>query len=1115
MNNWQHFFNNPVDLSEHLKKPYFRFDNRDKEITAISFDEKANLIWSGDSYGCISSYDPTFQLYTRYRGHIGGNSVKDILSHRDGILSISEDSLHFANRRGVTKLNLTSIDIAAFSELNTMCYSPHSLKNNIYCGGDNTNWGIASIDLNRGCLDSLLNYSSKVKLMCSNNKVLSIGRQTGTVDLLDPTSNRTIKSFNAHSASISAMDLRDNTLVTVGKSKRFYNLYADPFVNVYDLRTMRQLPPVSFSKGTTMGSGGADFVQLHPLLPTVMIVASSSGSFDFIDLSNPTLRTQYVHPCQSIKKLCLSPNGDVLGILEADNHLDTWRRSSNNMGMFTNTPEMLAYPDYFNDITSDGPISVDDETYPLSSVGMPYYLDKLLSAWPPVVFKSEGTIPQLTGKSPLPSSGKLKSNLAVISSQNEKLSTQEFPLLRYDRTKYGMRNAIPDYVCLRDIRKQITSGLETSDIQTYTSINKYEVPPAYSRLPLTSGRFGTDNFDFTPFNNTEYSGLDPDVDNHYTNAIIRLYRFIPEMFNFVVGCLKDENFETTLLTDLGYLFDMMERSHGKICSSSNFQASLKSLTDKRQLENSEPQEHLEEYLESLCIRESIEDFNSSESIKRNMPQKFNRFLLSQLIKEEAQTVNHNITLNQCFGLETEIRTECSCDHYDTTVKLLPSLSISGINKTVIKQLNKKSNGQNILPYIEYAMKNVTQKNSICPTCGKTETITQECTVKNLPSVLSLELSLLDTEFSNIRSSKNWLTSEFYGSIIKNKAVLRSTASELKGTSHIFKYELNGYVAKITDNNNETRLVTYVKKYNPKENCFKWLMFNDYLVVEITEEEALKMTYPWKTPEIIIYCDAEELRKPFFSVDTYSINYDILFRDYFANGIRDTARREYKLLTHDEAPKSGTLVAIDAEFVSLQSELCEIDHQGIRSIIRPKRTALARISIIRGEEGELYGVPFVDDYVVNTNHIEDYLTRYSGILPGDLDPEKSTKRLVRRNVVYRKVWLLMQLGCVFVGHGLNNDFKHININVPRNQIRDTAIYFLQGKRYLSLRYLAYVLLGMNIQEGNHDSIEDAHTALILYKKYLHLKEKAIFEKVLNSVYEEGRAHNFKVPETSKG
>ena len=208
------------------------------------------------------------------------------------------------------------------------------------------------------------------------------------------------------------------------------------------------------------------------------------------------------------------------------------------MGMFTNTPEMLSYPDYFNDITSDAPISVDDDTYPLSSVGMPYYLDKLLSAWPHVVFKSEGTIPQLVGKAPLPSSGKLKSNTAVISSQNEILNSSEFPLLRYDRTKYGMRNTVPDYVCLRDLRKQITTGIETSDIQTYTAINKYEVPPAYSRLPLTSGRFGTDNFNFTPFNNTEYSGLDPDVDNHYTNAIIQLYRFIPVSYTHLnMKCL--------------------------------------------------------------------------------------------------------------------------------------------------------------------------------------------------------------------------------------------------------------------------------------------------------------------------------------------------------------------------------------------------------------------------------------------------------------------------------------------------------------------------------------------------------------------------------------------------
>lgn len=107
---------------------------------------------------------------------------------------------------------------------------------------------------------------------------------------------------------------------------------------------------------------------------------------------------------------------------------------------------------------------------------------------------------------------------------------------------------------------------------------------------------------------------------------------------------------------------------------------------------------------------------------------------------------------------------------------------------------------------------------------------------------------------------------------------------------------------------------------------------------------------------------------------------------------------------------------------------------------------------------------------------------------------------------------MQICCIFVGHGLNNDFKLININVPKEQIRDTAIYFLQGKRYLSLKYLAYALLGESVQEDNHDSIEDAYTALILYKKYLDIKETGNLPKVIEKLYEEGRATNYKVPES---
>ena len=42
--------------------------------------------------------------------------------------------------------------------------------------------------------------------------------------------------------------------------------------------------------------------------------------------------------------------------------------------------------------------------------------------------------------------------------------------------------------------------------------------------------------------------------------------------------------------------------------------------------------------------------------------------------------------------------------------------------------------------------------------------------------------------------------------------------------------------------------------------------------------------------------------------------------------------------------------------------------------------------------------------------------------------------------------------------------------------------------MSLKYLAKVVLNENIQEGNHDSKEDARTALELYYKYLELKKE---------------------------
>lgn len=60
MNNWQHSFNNARPLDEHLHKPYLQYDGIEKHLTKFIFDDHANLVWTGDTYGCVSSYDVNF-----------------------------------------------------------------------------------------------------------------------------------------------------------------------------------------------------------------------------------------------------------------------------------------------------------------------------------------------------------------------------------------------------------------------------------------------------------------------------------------------------------------------------------------------------------------------------------------------------------------------------------------------------------------------------------------------------------------------------------------------------------------------------------------------------------------------------------------------------------------------------------------------------------------------------------------------------------------------------------------------------------------------------------------------------------------------------------------------
>lgn len=143
--------------------------------------------------------------------------------------------------------------------------------------------------------------------------------------------------------------------------------------------------------------------------------------------------------------------------------------------------------------------------------------------------------------------------------------------------------------------------------------------------------------------------------------------------------------------------------------------------------------------------------------------------------------------------------------------------------------------------------------------------------------------------------------------------------------------------------------------------------------------------------------------------------------------------------------------------------------------------------------------------------------------GDLDPHMSRHTLTPLKLVYKKLRLLVDRGCIFIGHGLSKDFRiisacfaiydqhllmaYLDIFVPPDQVIDTVdLYFLKARqRRISLKFLSWFVLHENIQIDTHDSIEDARSTLLLYKAYHEFEEQGIFDQKLEELYKAGRQH----------
>jgi hypothetical protein len=378
---------------------------------------------------------------------------------------------------------------------------------------------------------------------------------------------------------------------------------------------------------------------------------------------------------------------------------------------------------------------------------------------------------------------------------------------------------------------------------------------------------------------------------------------------------------------------------------------------------------------------------------------------------------------------------------------------------------------------------------------------------DLPPILAVNANVYNEE-----TLEQWLDSR--------KQIFLAPTVELYGQLYegeeptSVTYNLRAIIVQVLSKEGRSHLVAIVKvpEAGDTEDSFSpWFVFNDFSVQNISEEEALSFPGKWKVPAILYLerIDCQELLD--FSKLSDNIDTSILSQDTSISVHRDASMIKHEPLGSEELPRPGTLVAIDAEFVQMQQEETEYRSDGTKKVLRPARLSLARVSVLRGD-GPKQGIPFIDDHIHTSEIIVDYLTEFSGIRFGDLDPHTSLYTLTPLKVVYKKLRLLVDRGCIFIGHGLSKDFRIINIYVPPEQVYDTVdLYFLKERqRRLSLRFLSWFVLHENIQTDTHDSIEDARSALMLYKAYEDLEERGVVDEKLDELYREGRKHNWKPP-----
>ena len=1069
-------------------------------------------MWSGNEYGRVTSFfGDQLQKYTSWQSNLSHDGpVRQILTCDYGVLSLGLQSLHLSIRRGLTSWHLVHED---FQDLRCMCFLSSSSEV-LVAGCQPT---MFKVDVEKGKIVETIEASSKYVIMRRGASYICAATTTGSVQVLNIKTLEIVSTWQAHRGRITDLDANDSYLMTCGSSPKTHNSdVPDPLVKVFDLKSLKAVSHLPFH-------AGAAFLRFHPRIPTTAVIVSSSGQMQLVDVrqtSEVRIYQMNVLPEANIVCMEMSVSGQAITFADSSCILHLW--GIGEEVRFTNTNNNLEVADA---VTQDHKI-LDWEGYePLNTIGMPYYRDNLLSAWPShMVFdirKTHGPVDseilenlrrsEYGTYAPWPRK-ELRNQARQAPITEPVQHGDEGPKFLSEQAKEANNEVGKGEPRARD---EVDVTKSNSENATNGNASRHLVPLIYRDVEIKYSRFGIEDFDFQYYNRTEYSGLETHIANSYLNPLIQLLKYIPTIRNGVLMHTATYcRSEACLLCEMGFLFDMIEKAQGQNCQATNF-------------------------LHAFGKTQHARTFGLVEGTHAHRPlnlviQNATKFILEK-ITAEARHFSPSIDIGRLFT--TLVRNSIRCGQCGHEVPSTKSVYAHVLDYR--KRIAPRGHGPTFTQILKSSIESQGQTRGWCNQCRRHQFLSNSQRAGYLPPVLIINTDAHALEAGKLWAQRGWLPKQI-GVKMDPRAQLQFFEGE--ALQHLIQqeiqvdiYELTGVIADIHSRDLQKSHLVSLINVAPSSTGHgddqDWYIFNDFSVNQISDEELLRFDLNWKTPAVVAYQLVTPLRPRLDDSWKEKIDSELLYQLW--NPRIEEQGVVFEKLRRGEINGPGTLVGIDAEFVELQKQELEIRPDATSSVIRPARLALARVSVVRGNSEESFpseesqinpqsqNAAFIDDYIHIQEKIVDYLSQFSGIHQGDLDPQLSpytvTGRLVPLKIAYKKIWLLLNLGCIFVGHGLLKDFRTINIHVPKKQVVDTVELYhdkSRGGRKIGLRFLSWLVLGIDIQSGSHDSIEDARTAFWLWRKWQYFERNGMTEHILKEVYRRGRDVNFKVPDGGK-